>query len=55
MYNFAVVCVESFPGESEIPDHNLDPPRFCRHALNCMLQDWQAVEAMIMNGYENKR
>lgn len=38
-------------GEQEIPDHDLDPPRFARIALQKILQDWNAVKSMILTGY----
>jgi E3 ubiquitin-protein ligase EDD1 len=34
----------------EMPDHDLQPPRFCRVALEQLLDDWSAVKAMIMSG-----
>lgn len=40
--------------DTDMPDHNLLPPRFCRHALESMLQDWYAIKAMIMSGCENQ-
>lgn len=33
-----------------MPDHDLEPPRFSRRALECLLRDWKAVEGMIMSG-----
>ncbi|XP_048590266.1 E3 ubiquitin-protein ligase UBR5-like isoform X2 [Nematostella vectensis] len=33
-----------------LPDHDLDPPRFARTALELIMQDWRAVKAMIMDG-----
>lgn len=33
-----------------MPDHDLEPPRFARRALERLLNDWQAVKAMIMSG-----
>lgn len=37
--------------EAEIPDHDLEPPRFARRALDRILQDWNAVKSMILTGY----
>lgn len=34
-----------------MPDHDLEPPRFARRALERLLNDWQAVKAMIMSGW----
>ncbi|XP_022088728.1 E3 ubiquitin-protein ligase UBR5-like isoform X2 [Acanthaster planci] len=34
----------------EMPDHNLEPPRFCRQALEHILQNWQAIRSMIRSG-----
>lgn len=33
-----------------MPDHDLQPPRFSRTALEQLLDDWPAVRAMIMSG-----
>lgn len=33
-----------------MPDHDLEPPRFSRRALECLLGDWKAVRSMIMSG-----
>ena len=32
-----------------LPEHDLDPPRFARKALEHIMQDWRAVRAMIMD------
>ena len=34
-----------------MPEHDLDPPRFARKALERILNDWSAVKAMLMTGY----
>ncbi|KAJ8980295.1 hypothetical protein NQ317_005215 [Molorchus minor] len=36
--------------ESDMPEHDLEPPRFSRRALECLLGDWKAVRSMIMSG-----
>ncbi|XP_069354271.1 E3 ubiquitin-protein ligase UBR5 isoform X7 [Maniola hyperantus] len=36
--------------EVDVPDHDLEPPRFARRALLHLLADWPAVEAAIMCG-----
>jgi E3 ubiquitin-protein ligase EDD1 len=36
--------------DQEMPDHDLEPPRFSRRALERLLGDWTAVKAMIMTG-----
>jgi len=33
-----------------MPEHNLEPPRFSRRALERILTDWTAVRAMLMTG-----
>jgi len=33
-----------------MPEHNLEPPRFSRRALERILADWTAVRAMLMTG-----
>lgn len=36
--------------EPEMPEHNLEPPRFSRRALERILNDWTAVKSMLMTG-----
>ncbi|XP_045489439.1 E3 ubiquitin-protein ligase hyd isoform X4 [Pieris rapae] len=36
--------------ELDVPDHDLEPPRFARRALVHLLGDWSAVEAAVMCG-----
>lgn len=36
--------------DADIPDHDLQPPRFSRTALEQLLDDWAAVKAMVMSG-----
>ncbi|XP_019763425.1 E3 ubiquitin-protein ligase UBR5 isoform X4 [Dendroctonus ponderosae] len=36
--------------ESDMPEHDLEPPRFSRKALECLLSDWKAMKSMIMSG-----
>ncbi|XP_063922757.1 E3 ubiquitin-protein ligase UBR5 isoform X7 [Zophobas morio] len=36
--------------ETDMPEHDLEPPRFSRRALECLLGDWKAVQSMIMSG-----
>ena len=33
-----------------MPDHDLQPPKFSRTALEQLLEDWAAVKAVIMSG-----
>eukprot|EP00096_Caligus_rogercresseyi_P012405 TRINITY_DN5185_c0_g1_i1.p1 TRINITY_DN5185_c0_g1~~TRINITY_DN5185_c0_g1_i1.p1 ORF type:complete len:2971 (-),score=851.59 TRINITY_DN5185_c0_g1_i1:151-9063(-) len=37
--------------ENDRPEHDLEPPRFCRRALEKLLSDWTAVKSMIMTGH----
>ena len=41
--------------DSDMPDHDLEPPRFARKALDRLLVDWQAVKAMIMTGVDHSK
>jgi hypothetical protein len=34
----------------EMPEHDLEPPKFSRRALERILNDWTAVKAMIQSG-----
>lgn len=44
----------SLDAENEMPDHDLEPPRFAKKALEHLLVDWNAVKAMIMTGTEHE-
>ena len=37
-----------------MPDHNLEPPRFSRRALERVLNDWPAIKAMLNSGVKDK-
>lgn len=34
----------------EMPEHDLEPPRFSRQALEKILENWTAVKAMLLCG-----
>ncbi|XP_011188197.2 E3 ubiquitin-protein ligase hyd isoform X1 [Zeugodacus cucurbitae] len=36
--------------EADMPEHDLEPPKFARKALERLLIDWHAIRAMIMTG-----
>jgi len=38
-----------------MPEHNLEPPRFSRRALERILTDWSAVRAMLMTGCREQK
>ncbi|CAH1775507.1 unnamed protein product [Owenia fusiformis] len=40
--------------EPEMPEHDLEPPRFSRRALERILNDWNAVKAVVMCGSREK-
>ncbi|CAK9249869.1 unnamed protein product [Sphagnum jensenii] len=40
--------------ETEMPDHDLEPPRFARKALDKILSDWNAIKAMVLSGHRNQ-
>lgn len=42
----------SLEAETDMPEHDLEPPRFARRALDRLLFDWPAVRSMIMTGAE---
>ena len=55
------MCISALPTfllffvDSDMPDHDLEPPRFAQRALERVLQDWNALKSMIMFGsQENK-
>lgn len=43
----------SIDAEGEMPEHDLEPPRFARKALERLLGDWNAVRGMIQTGVES--
>lgn len=45
----------SLDADTEMPDQDLEPPRFARKALDRLLVDWQAIRAMIMTGAEQEK
>lgn len=45
----------SLDAENEMPDHDLEPPRFAKKALDHLLIDWNAVKSMIMTGTEHEQ
>lgn len=40
--------------EPDMPDHDLEPPRFSRRALERLLNDWSAIRTTIMAGYREE-
>jgi len=44
----------SLDAESETPEHDLEPPRFAKKALDRLLLNWPAVRSMIMTGSDDK-
>lgn len=47
MYEQNLFCIVTEP---DMPDHDLEPPRFSRRAFERLLNDWPAVRGMIMSG-----
>lgn len=45
------VDLSSSEDASNIPDHDLEPPKFSRRALEKLLGDWACVKSMILTGY----
>lgn len=41
--------------ETEMPEHDLEPPRFARDAFDKLLSDWASVRAMIMTGADQEQ
>ncbi|XP_071034360.1 E3 ubiquitin-protein ligase UBR5 isoform X5 [Parasteatoda tepidariorum] len=40
--------------ETDMPDHDMEPPRFSRRALERLLNDWNAVKSMILTGWKGE-
>ena len=36
--------------DPDMPEHDLEPPKFSRRALERLLYDWNAVKAMVATG-----
>lgn len=53
-FAFLSSYLTTFLVESDMPEHDLEPPRFSRRALECLLGDWKAVRSMIMSGSKDK-
>lgn len=45
----------SLDADNDMPDHDLEPPRFAKKALEHLLVDWNAIKAMIMTGSEQEQ
>jgi E3 ubiquitin-protein ligase EDD1 len=48
----AVTAGSSEANEPDMPEHDLDPPKFARKALDRLLNDWNTVKAMVMTGHK---
>ncbi|KAG8192530.1 hypothetical protein JTE90_015165 [Oedothorax gibbosus] len=40
--------------ETDMPDHDMEPPRFSRKALERLLNDWNAVKSTILTGWKGE-
>ena len=40
--------------DGSLPEHDLEPPKFCRRALETVLSNWQAVESMLLGEYKGQ-
>ena len=40
--------------EPDMPEHDLEPPRFSRRALERLLSDWSSVKAMLLSGHKEE-
>ena len=51
-YNFynLLLCIT----DPDMPEHDLEPPRFSRRALERILNDWTAVKSMLQDGCKEK-
>lgn len=45
----------SLDADSDTPEHDLEPPRFARKALDRLLEDWASIRSMIMTGAEQEQ
>lgn len=44
----------SLDADTDMPDHDLEPPRFAKKALDRLLIDWNAVKSIIMTGADQE-
>ncbi|GIX75673.1 hypothetical protein CDAR_406353 [Caerostris darwini] len=44
--------VSDISAEAEMPDHDMEPPKFSRKALERLLNDWNAVKSTILTGWK---
>lgn len=52
---YKIMTLFSCLSDSDMPDHDLEPPRFAQLALERVLQDWNALKSMIMFGSEENK
>ena len=43
-------AVAAAKGDTNFPDHDLEPPKFARQALELIVKDWRAVKNMVLSG-----
>ena len=43
-------AVAAAKGETNIPAHDLEPPKFARQALELIIKEWNAVKNMVLSG-----
>ena len=46
----AIPPSDAVASDPDMPEHDLEPPRFARRALEKLLTDWKAVKAMVLTG-----
>ena len=44
-----------FEYSTDVPAHNMDPPRFASRALNIVMEDWTSVLETLMTGAEQRK
>ena len=43
-------AVAAAKGNPNFPDHDLEPPKFARQALELIIKEWSAVKNMVLSG-----
>lgn len=53
MHMYSPTSLEFSTEEGLLPEHDLEPPKFCRRALETVLSNWPAVESMLLGEHKS--
>ena len=46
----AQAAASAAKGDTNFPDHDLEPPKFARQALELIMKEWRAIKSMVLTG-----